>query len=684
MRGPRNSEAAAGAVPGPLIRIWGKSASPAILADSLDPERLASLLAGSVRRERLDEIAPGLRERAGADLDRPWPHARASDYSRYFRDGDRTAYETTIRARHERLTRATVMAIAADSENERIAWLDDVADGIVAFCEQSSWCWAAHDDVRARRGYVLPDPASPFLDLGAGEVAAQLAWVDLALGNALDDRYPGLRQRMRSEARERVFDPFLLRRDWHWLGLDGDVHNWNPWIHGNVIVAACALVDDPTMRARVVALSIDGMDRYLASLPQDGAIDEGYAYWWNGVARALEAIETLDIATGGRLDAAGLDFVPALVRFPVSMHIAGPWYVNFADAPARLSHPVPWRTLARWGRFARDTSVVAYAREQAATLQTAGEAVGLGRLLLALSDADWPPAPGPARTPSPSVWFGSVQLMVAREDDAGRAILVAAKGGHNAEHHNHKDVGSFTMAVGGMPVLVDAGQPTYTAQTFGPDRYSIRAMQSGWHSAPAPWGLEQAVGREAAATSAFEEDGSIAKTTFDLSEVYPLPQGSRWTRVVKLLRADAAVVVEDAWLLPRVDHAPLRRSAHQPSRAWRGRDHWTVVGGSPPSRLSCRWPLSRVAVAWSRTGDPRRDVGARRSAPRAGLGRPSRSVDHRSRRPHRRPGVRFQGRSHARRVSSDMTNPLRTVPVPQTCSEFICPVSVQWPIGVGL
>ncbi len=550
------SSALGAAPPGPLTRLWGASASPKVLADYLDPRRLGAVCAPPITQNRLREIAPGLRERALADLDRPWPQTRASDYSRYFRDGDRSAYETTVRARHERLSRAVVMAMAADSERDRTAWLDEVADGVMVFCEQSTWCWAAHDDVRSRRGHMLPDVTSPFLDLGAGEVAAQLAWVDLALGDALDDRFPGLRERIRLEAAERVFDPFLGRRDWHWLGLNGDVHNWNPWIHGNVIVAACALADAAATRARIVALSIDGIDRYLASLPVDGAIDEGYAYWWNGAARALEALETLEIATGGRLAATGLDLVPALLRFPLGMHVAGPWYVNFADAPARLLHPVPWRTLAHWGRIAGQDAVVAHAHEQAAALEPAGETVGLGRLLSALADANWPPAPAraPAAEP-PSLWLGSVGVMVARSDGE-RVMVVAAKGGHNAEHHNHKDVGSFIVAVDGRPVLVDAGQPTYTAQTFGPDRYSIRAMQSGWHCAPGPWGLEQALGRDAAAATQFHDDGSIAETTFDLSAAYPLPDGSRWTRTVRLRRADGVAVIEDTWLLPRVDPSP--------------------------------------------------------------------------------------------------------------------------------
>src|SRR5699024_11450505 len=51
-----------------------------------------------------------------------------------------------------------------------------------------------------------------------------LAWADLALGGALEERVPGLRARIRREARIRVFAPYLARRDWHWL--HGAAHNW--------------------------------------------------------------------------------------------------------------------------------------------------------------------------------------------------------------------------------------------------------------------------------------------------------------------------------------------------------------------------------------------------------------------------------------------------------------------------
>ena len=184
----------------------------------------------------------------------------ASDFARYFRDGNRTAYEDLVSERQSRLSRAVVMALAYEHDGElSLPWVDEVADGVTLLCEQSTWCWGAHEDVHKRERFVVPNVDRPYLDLGAGEVAAQLGWIDLVLGEELDARIPGLRERMRAEVRRRVIEPFLERDDWPWLGLDGNVHNWNPWIHSNLLVAAVTLIDDARLQARVVALAIEGL-----------------------------------------------------------------------------------------------------------------------------------------------------------------------------------------------------------------------------------------------------------------------------------------------------------------------------------------------------------------------------------------------------------------------------------------
>ncbi|MDQ0767438.1 hypothetical protein QF031_000187 [Pseudarthrobacter defluvii] len=333
-----------------LASSWGSAATAAGLVRSLEGAtgRVSVPPAGAPAWRSVPGDALGaLKEQAASERGVPWPQPLVSHYARYFRDGNRTAYENLVAARQQRLTRAVVMALTTTDREAASAWLDEVIDGAYLMCEQSSWSWAAHDDVFSRSAEVVPDMARPFLDLGAGEVAAQLGWLDHLLGSELDARAPGLRRRMRDEAATRVFQPFLERLDWHWLGLDGDVHNWNPWIHSNLIAAALFLVGDPHLQAEIVERCIEGLDRFLASIPADGAIDEGFAYWWNGAGRALEGLKLLEEATGGALDA-GLPLIRELVSFPHRMHIGGAWFLNVADGPARAAEALPWDMLHSW------------------------------------------------------------------------------------------------------------------------------------------------------------------------------------------------------------------------------------------------------------------------------------------------------------------------------------------------
>jgi hypothetical protein len=476
-----------------------------------------------------------LRRRASQVAGQPWPTPLARDYARYFRDGDRETYEAVIWGRERRLSRAVVLAAVTLDD----AWLDEAADGITLFCEQSSWCWPAHDDTLTRHGAVVPTITDPYLDLGAGEVAAQLAWADHILGAQLDERAPGLRTRIRHEVDRRVFTPFERRRDWHWLGLDGDVHNWSPWIHGNVLVAALCLLPDAPRRDALVALVVEGLDRYAAALPADGAIDEGYSYWWNGAGRLLEALALLD-------GPAPQGAVRATIGFPHRVHLGGSWYLNHADGQARPTADQPWAALHRAARRAGDTAAEAHAAaHRVPGAPVAHENQGLGRLLRALSDPAWRDAvPGPSPLPR-DAWFPSTQVRLARPAAGSPAgLTLAVKGGHNGEHHNHNDVGSVVVALGGVPVLVDPGRPTYTALTFSPRRYEIWTMQSTWHNVPRIRGEAQGTGRSFAARGVVPDDSGL---TLDLGGAYP--GDHRWHRAARLDRATGRVTVADTWNL---------------------------------------------------------------------------------------------------------------------------------------
>ena len=116
-------------------------------------------------------------------------------------------------------------------------------------------------------------------------------------------------------------------------------------------------------------------------------------------------------------------------------------------------------------------------------------------------------------------------------------LAIVAKGGHNGEHHNHNDVGGFIIACDGVPVVIDAGRPTYTAATFGPDRYSIWTMQSTWHNVPEVAGEAQQAGQQYAATgtkATVAED--CVELALELGAAYPVPALRHWRWRVRLCR----------------------------------------------------------------------------------------------------------------------------------------------------
>lgn len=476
----------------------------------------------------------------------PSPALPASAWARAFRDGVRTQHEDAARALRHDVALQVIAAVltgeiaAATAPPGAAEHLDRAVDGLVALAETSTWCWAPHDRGAAERDEVLPDPDRPFLDLGAAEVASLVAWSDHVLGPHLDVRAPGLRRRLRREVEQRVLGPFERVRDWHWIGRDGDAHNWNPWIHLAVLEATIALVDDPGRRDRLADLVVEGLDHFVRVQPDDGGVDEGVQYWWLGAGRLLEALDLL-----GPRDASPV--LAQLIRYPHRMHLGGDWYVNVGDGPARPSAEQPWHVLHRWGVRLGDEAAQAHARSRG---RTAPVRAGLGRALTALADPAWKPAEA---TGEPWLaaheWLPRVQVLVAREA-AGttRGLTVAAKAGHNAERHNHLDVGTYWVAVDGRPLVVDVGQPTYTAGSFGPDRYRAWPLRSAWHNVPEPGGEQEPGAASRAADVHAELDDHTTALHADLAAAYPAARLRSWRRTVRLVRGDHPhVVVTDRW-----------------------------------------------------------------------------------------------------------------------------------------
>ncbi|MFJ4790019.1 heparinase II/III family protein [Streptomyces sp. NPDC088794] len=499
----------------------------------------------------------GILETASASLGLPWPGLTASSFARFARDGDRWGHQEPVFARRARLGHAVLATGLSFGTTRGIdAFMNDVMDGVWALCEETTWCWPAHDFrvLGPERG-LLADPDHPTLDLGASGTAVLLALTDVLVGDELDRRDPLIRRRLRRKVSNRVLTPYLQRNEWGWYdGSTAKLNNWNPWIHSELLLTTALTEESGDRRTALVSRILEGLENYLRAHSRDGGCDEGPHYWWRAGASLFECLETITSLLGADRGVFDHPLVSAMARYPMTTWIGDGWAVNFADGPARPRETAP-ALLHRYGHRTKQPAVSDHAR---ALREHAGGAVwqpggpfDLRRALDALLDQEWRAAP-PAEFPLPArTWLPDTEVMVSRtHEGSGNGLLVAAKGGHNDESHNHNDVGTFIVAVDSRPLIIDAGVGTYRRETFNEDRYSIWSMTSEFHNVPVVNGFGQLPGHSFRATSVrARHDADVDELTFDMAQAYP-PQADleSWFRTVRLVRGpDERVEVADVW-----------------------------------------------------------------------------------------------------------------------------------------
>jgi hypothetical protein len=498
-------------------------------------------------------------QRAEAYLGFDYPSLPATLFLQYSRMGNRRNYERPHFERRGSLE----MLVTAECIEGKGRFLDDIANGIWAICEESYWGVPAHIRVQ-QAGNTLPDAAEPTVDLFAAETGNLIAWAWYLLGDRLDGISPVIRERMALELERRILTPLYERDDFHWMGFSlragqQRVNNWNPWICSNWLSAVLLMESDENRRRVTVHKIMRALDNFIDPYPADGGCDEGPSYWGKAGASLFDNLELFHSASDGQIDLYAEPLVQEIGRFVYRAHIDSDYYVNFADAPA-LVYP-DGVLVYRYGERIRDPQMMQHGLWLAQRQQLAEWGYGANgdirqnnfqRLLRGLfSLADLPATPvSPPQ--ARDVWLPVIEVMVAR-DSAGSAdgFTVAAKGGHNAESHNHNDIGNFVVYRDGKPLLVDAGVETYTAATFGPNRYDIWTMQSAYHSLlPTVDGVMQSPGMDfAAADVTYRADDAVAELSLEMAGSYPpAAKISAWRRTARLERG-VGVTISDEYAL---------------------------------------------------------------------------------------------------------------------------------------
>ena len=470
-------------------------------------------------------------------------------------NGNRTRYERDIFMQRDKLT----MLVIAELLENKGRFTKDILNGVWAICDETWWGIPAHYPTS------LPDvqTATKHVDLFVAETGSFMSWVYYLMQHKFDSISPAINQRMTYEIKRRLLDPCQQHVDFWWMKA---TMNWNPWITSNWLTALLIVEKDPALRAKGVLKIMKSIDCFIVGYPNDGGCDEGPGYWDRAGASLFESLDLLSKASNGTIDLSDNPKIKAIGQFLNKAYIGDKYFVNFADARTNVEPNVS--IVYRFGSYIKNDSMKQFASYWAKRLKYAedpvtsvrnrmeGKAdgpspffVSLGRMLplfLEMEHLLETPAIQPLTIDN---YLPDLQVMFARsQKDTEKGFNLAAKGGHNAEAHNHNDVGSFIVYYDGQPLLVDAGVGSYSAKTFDTkERYKIWTMQSGYHNLPTINGVDQKEGRKFEAKDVkYSALKSKASLSMNIANAYPAEaQVDLWNRTVSLVRSKQIDITEN-------------------------------------------------------------------------------------------------------------------------------------------
>lgn len=441
-----------------------------------------------------------------------WKVVTASDYLAFSQNGSRVVMENP----HNENLNAISSLFWAEMAEGKGRFIPKIIDGVFYMCEKTTWILSAHMYLQTIQKQ-FPDHREDIIDLSTGYCGAMLSWIYYFLHNEFDKVTPVISIRLKTELEKRVLKPYMERSDFWWQAFNVSpetmVNNWNPWCNSNVLQCFMLLEKDKDRLADAVARTMRSVDSFFNYTHSDGACEEGPSYWDGAAGMAFIYLQLLSDVSSGELNLFHHPMVKNMGEFIVSSYIGDGWGVNFADASAKLGGNYP--LIYEYGKAVNSRNMQAMAAHLNNHKFTAGTDIRRALQYYSIRK-ELDEAPDNIK-PSEFIWYPETEFCYMSDN---KGNFFAAKGGHNAESHNHNDIGSFIYCIDKMPVIIDAGVGTYTAKTFSSQRYSIWTMQSQYHNLPTINGVSQQEGRSFKAKNV-NADKSKNRFRLDLSNAYP-------------------------------------------------------------------------------------------------------------------------------------------------------------------
>lgn len=393
------------------------------------------------------------------------PEVPISDeiYRRANKEGNRGIYKPRYYRSMDRLEKF-ILAECMENKGRFIPQIEVYVDSIMAM---KSWLHPNHDD---HENSVL-EGKRVSIDLGARKFGMVLALANVLLQDKLPD---SLQEKITKQLQWRIINSYLgscqkeADKSNTWIR---STSNWNAVCTSGTLFTTLAASDEYEKRITAIGCALNSMAYYLSGFGKDGYCSEGTGYWNYGFGHYLYLAQLLSDYTNGKIDLFAFNDPQKLnnvAHFPETFQIHNGMYPPFADGVTRVSPESDNFAYLMAAKYYGAKKPTAFIPNEAVQ-----EIIGWDGLANYTAQSESSVLPQ-------YTYFNDFGIVISRGMEQV-PLSIAIKAGHNAENHNHSDVGSYVLVLGEDYIAGDIGAPSYIAGAFSKDN----PARSSWgHPVP--------------------------------------------------------------------------------------------------------------------------------------------------------------------------------------------------------
>ncbi|ANW97412.1 hypothetical protein AXE80_03240 [Wenyingzhuangia fucanilytica] len=439
------------------------------------------------------------------------------------KEGNRGIYKPRYYRTMEKLE-YFILAECLENKGRFLPQIENFSNAILSM---KSWLHPNHDD---NKNTVL-EGKRMHIDLGARKFGSVLALANCLLENKLSST---LKEDINSNLQRRIIDSYLtstkgLDRSNSWIK---STSNWNSVCTSGVVLTTITNSKNDEERLLTIGAAINSMEYYLSGFGDDGYCSEGLGYWGYGFGHYLYLAQILYDYTDGNINLFEFNYPEKLKNvgnFPENFEIQNLRCAPFADGVSRVS--------SKGSNFANVLSAKYFGAIKPTEIrmeEAAEQLIAWQHPKMFETNTNNTSSTLPDHT-----YFNDFGMVISRGKQK-IPFSIAVKAGHNAENHNHSDVGTYVLVLGKDVMSGDIGAPSYTAGAFS----EKNPARSSWgHPVPMIDHKLQSNGKE--------YRGIITKTNFskdeddiemDLKPAYEISNLESLIRTVKNNKLDNGVI----------------------------------------------------------------------------------------------------------------------------------------------